>query len=535
MRRLLTSACLLSVALTIASAQQRDPVAAASAALGAASLTSLTFTGFGAQFSVGQSPSPKEPWPRVTLKSYEAALHFDDPALRVELVREQGVVPPRGGGQPFTGEQRVVQFVRGADAWDQPLPRPGRGGGPPGPPGATADAGATPPAAPAPPPPQPQPQAAAERALQIWLTPHGFLKAASANTATIARGAAGTEVGFTMGGTQRFLGVIDAKNEVVRVQTWIDDPVLGDMLVEASYQDYEEVNGLRFPMHITHRQGGHRSFELWVSSVTPNTAAAVAVPDAVRGVAVPPIVVDADVIAPGVHYLTGGSHHSVAIEMRDHVVVVEAPLDEARALAIIATVGDVAPGKPIRAVINSHPHFDHAGGLRTFVDAGATVITHDMNRPFFETAWAAPRTIRRDRLALSGRTAVFETFADRHVLTDGARTIEIHRIGGSPHHDGFAMVYLPAEKLLIEADAYTPPAAAARPGPRPATAARPGPPPAAPPEGGAPPPEPPPAPNPTVINLYENIRRLKLDVAQVAALHGSRRVGMDELEAAAGR
>lgn len=526
MRSVLTTACLLSAGLTIGSARQPDPVAAASAALGAASLTSLTFTGFGAQFSVGQSPSPEEPWPRVTLKNYEAAIQYDDPAMRVEFVREQGVVPPRGGGQPFTGEQRVVQFVRGGDAWDQIVPRAGRGGGPPGPPGAAADAKATPPQAPAPPPPQPQPQAAAERALQIWLSPHGFLKAAAANDATIARGTAGTEVSFTVAGAQRFVGVINANNEVERVHTWIDNPVLGDMLVEASYKDYEEVNGIRFPMHITHRHGGHRSFELWVSSVTPDTAAAVVVPEAVRGVSVPPVVVHAEAIAPGVHHLTGGSHHSTAIEMRDHVVVVEAPLDEARALAVIARVGELAPGKPIRAVVNTHPHFDHAGGLRTFVDVGAAVVTHEMNRPFYEAAWAAPRTIHRDRLAISGRTALFETFTDRHVLTDGARTVEIHRITGSPHHDGFAMVYLPGEKLLIEADAYTPPAAAAQPAPAPV----------APPEGGAgPPAPPPPAPNPSVINLYENIRRLKLDVAQVVALHGSRLASIDELARAAGR
>jgi hypothetical protein len=38
-----------------------------------------------------------------------------------------------------------------------------------------------------------------------------------------------------------------------------------------------------------------------------------------------------------------------------------------------------------------------------------------------------------------------------------------------------------------------------------------------------------------VINLYENIRRLKLDVRQIAALHGSRLATMEDLLKATGR
>jgi glyoxylase-like metal-dependent hydrolase (beta-lactamase superfamily II) len=173
---------------------------------------------------------------------------------------------------------------------------------------------------------------------------------------------------------------------------------------------------------------------------------------------------------------------------------------------VLAAVKQAIPQKPIRFAVNTHPHFDHAGGLRTFVAEGATVVTHEINRPFFETAWARSRTLGPDRLAQSGRKATFQTFRDKHVLTDGKRIVELHRIAGSPHHDGLAMVYLPAEKLLIQGDAYTPQAATAVP----------------------------PA-NPTTVNLYENIRRLKLDVARIAPLHGPRVAALDELSKAIGR
>ena len=204
--------------------------------------------------------------------------------------------------------------------------------------------------------------------------------------------------------------------------------------------------------------------------------------------------------------------------------MVEAPLDEARSLAVIAKVKETIPGKPIRVVVNTHHHFDHAGGLRTFVDEGATIVTHQINQPYYVTAWAAPRTLRPDRLARSGKPATFQTFTDKDILKGANRTIEVHWIANSPHHDGFAMVYLPADKILIEADAYTPaagtPAASLPPSTTPSATA---------------PPSSPPAASPTTVNLYENIRRLQLDVERIAALHGPRMATMDDLRKAAGR
>jgi glyoxylase-like metal-dependent hydrolase (beta-lactamase superfamily II) len=223
-----------------------------------------------------------------------------------------------------------------------------------------------------------------------------------------------------------------------------------------------------------------------------------AAPDAAKNATPPPVRVEVQKVGNGVYWLTGGTHHSVAIEMRDHVVLVEAPLDEERSTAVVAKVKETIPNKPIRFVVNTHHHFDHSGGLRTLVDEGATVVTHSMNRDFYVKAWASPRTINPDRLARSKKMPVFQSFLERTVLTDGVRTIELHRIANSPHHDGFAMVYVPAEKILVEADAFTPA-------------------------------DPPSPANPTMANLYQNITRLKLNVAQIVPLHGARVATLEEL------
>ena len=299
--------------------------------------------------------------------------------------------------------------------------------------------------------------------MEIWTTPHGFLRAASANQATSQPSGAGTEVSFTVGGKYRYVGTVNAASEVERVRTWIDNPVLGDTLVEFEYSGYRDFGGVNFPSRIVRRQGGHPVLEIDVASVTANTPAAITTPPEAATATIPPVTTTEEALAPGVFYIKGGGHHSVAIDQQDHIVVVEAPLNEARSLAVIAKVKETIPNKPIRYLVNSHHHFDHSGGLRTYVDEGATIVTHALNKPYYEQAWAAPRSLTPDRLAQSKKAATFETLTEKHVLSDGKRAIEVHHLAGSGHNDAFVLVYLPAEKLLIEVDAWAPPAANAPP------------------------------------------------------------------------
>ena len=278
-------------------------------------------------------------------------------------------------------------------------------------------------------------------------------------------------------------------------------------MVETSFSDYKDFGGVQFPAHIVRAEGGYPVLDLNIASVKPNPAVDIAVPQNLAS-APAQTTVAVKKLADGVYYLTGGTHHSVAIEQRDHIVLVEAPLNEERSLVLIDKIKELIPNKPIKYVVNSHVHFDHTGGLRTFVDADAIIVTPELDKPYFEKAWAAPHTLNPDRLSKSKKQAKFETYSDKYVLTDGARTIEIHSIAGNGHSDELSLVYLPAEKILIEADAYTP---AAPNTPAPAV------------------------PNPYSVNLYENIQKLKLDVSQIAALHGPGVVTLADLRTAIGQ
>jgi len=162
-------------------------------------------------------------------------------------------------------------------------------------------------------------------------------------------------------------------------------------------------------------------------------------------------------------------------------------------MATMADARKVAPGKPIKYVVNTHHHADHAGGLRAYVAEGVPIITHESHARYYEREiFRNPHTINPDRLARAPRPAVLEAMRDKRVLTDGDMTVEIHLMRDQPHSEGLLMVYLPREKLLIQADAFAP-----RPGAKPL-----------------------PAPSPYTINMVDNIARLKLDVARVVHVHG---------------
>src|ERR1700748_1533157 len=110
--------------------------------------------------------------------------------------------------------------------------------------------------------------------------------------------------------------------------------------------------------------------------------------------------------------------------MNDHLVVIEGPQDDARAVAVITETKKTVPNKPIKYVVNTHHHFDHAGGLGAFAAEGATIVTHDSNKAFLEQSLAAPRTIQPDKLTQMGKKAMVEGMQDKRVLSDATHIVE---------------------------------------------------------------------------------------------------------------
>jgi glyoxylase-like metal-dependent hydrolase (beta-lactamase superfamily II) len=426
----------LLTALSVPAAAQDGTavIAAAAKAMGADTLTGISYYGAGATFNLGQSNNANGAWPRSNVSDYVRSIDFTQPASRATGVT---FVAPVTGGPAVQGQ--FQQNVTPANtAWAQQL--------------------------------------------EIWLTPWGFLKGAAANNGSAAPQVVGTRPYNVVtwmtpqkspsGNSYKVVGYINNRNLVERVQTWLENPIFGDMLVEAIYTEYRDANGVKYPSAIVQKRGGQAVFEAQILGIraNPSNIAELVTSPAGGGRGGPggqgggpPAAAAAgpssEKLADGV-YRINGAYNALAIEFKDHIVLFEGgPQSEARSLAIIAEAKKVIPGKPIRYSILTHHHFDHSSGLPAIVAEGATIITHDVNKNFLLKALSAPRTLAPDVMSKSGKRPKIESVIEKRVLQDETRTVEIHHIIGLPHADGMLMVYLPKEKIAAYADMFNLPPA----------------------------------------------------------------------------
>ncbi len=270
------------------------------------------------------------------------------------------------------------------------------------------------------------------------------------------------------------------------------NPNLGDIVVETSFAEYQDVSGLKLPAHLTTKIDQHTTAEIRATKQTVDTdvgdlsapaAAAAAAPIA----GPPPANVTAEEVAKGVWLLAGQSHHSVLVEFGDHLMLIEAPQSEVRTIGVIAKARELRPDKPLTQVVNSHHHFDHSAGIRAAVSEGLGVVTHAGNRAFFEEIVKRPHTVAADALAKKPAPLSIQTVDDELVVEDKMMAVILYPVTGNPHSDTMLMAYFPRERLLVEVDAYSPGAAI----------------------------------QPYAPNLLENITKRKLRVDRIVPLHGT--------------
>jgi glyoxylase-like metal-dependent hydrolase (beta-lactamase superfamily II) len=476
MRTTLTVAALLMTWMyTSASAQEaKTVISRASAALGADGLSSITFSGSAENLNnFGQTKSINGPYTLTPISNYTRAIDVNASASRAT----GQTAPAQPGGNPGNFNQNITAAQTG---WAQQL--------------------------------------------EIALTPWGFLKGAAANSAAVRTqqmdGRTFNVVSYRTqqtapsGEAYTVTGYINEQNEIERVETRLEHPILGDLLIENVYGGYQTFGNAKVPTRITQRRAGFPVFEATITSATanpPNIAELLTPPapagrgggrggggrgggrGAPGGGAPATPASDTVKLADGLFRLLGSRYTAIAADMGDHIVVIEGGESEARGLAVIAMAKAAIPGKPIRFVVNTHAHFDHASGLAPFVAEGATIITHENNQAFLERALNTPRTLVGDTLAKAPRKATVTGVGDRLRLEGGGQVIELHHVRDLEHTDGMLVAYLPTQKILFSAD-FTipaPPAAGAAPGPV----------------------------NPSLVSLQQNIERLKLDYESFLTVH----------------
>ena len=486
---------------------------AAAKAIGTDQLKCISMSGTGYAGMVGQVPlnDKNVDWPRgEPLANYTRTMNWEARTMTEEFERKPGLNPASWkhglgwvGGTPLQKNPRQIFIVNGSQAWHYDGP-------------GTA-------------PVPSSPEEAELWQLDMWINPHGFLKAArlpGANPTAVWRWELGemgrdlptvspekvTVVTIQVMGKYQVDATINSRNILQRIHTRVPDPVFGDMNYEHEFTDETFVDvgdGVKFPTvwhsHVGYDDNyqtqnfnaGHNGFGGQFKTVKANACEETpAVPDVVRKADFA-VRLETQKLANGVYLFGGTTHNSIAVEFKDYVAVIEAPLDEQRSLAVIEEVVKLVPNKPIRYVVNTHQHSDHIGGLRAYMHIGATIITHRLNHPFYvrDVLNYTPRQIKPDMVSIAPPTELaegyfYEQVTENYILSDGTRNLHLHYVQPLRHADGMLIAYLPGEKMLFEADLFD----THEPAPAAPTAAN--------------------------RSLFNVVQRLKLDVVQLVPIHG---------------
>jgi glyoxylase-like metal-dependent hydrolase (beta-lactamase superfamily II) len=311
--------------------------------------------------------------------------------------------------------------------------------------------------------------------LEFYITPWGFLKGAAENHATVSRRKAegksytvltwSPTVKAASGKSYVVNGYVNDQNIVERVETWLGENIMGDMHIVATYTGWRDFGGVMAPAKIVQTRGGWPFFEVTVTDAkaNPPDVATLVPPPAASGrggagggapPAAAPMMVTSEKLGDGVYRLTtgAGSYDSLIVEFKNYTMMLEAGQPQARAVAYVAETKKLIPNKPIRYVMNTHPHSDHTGGLPVLVEEGATIITQKNNVEFLEKSLNTPRTLLDDTLAKTPKKAKFEAVEEKKVYSDGTRTVEFYHVYPAPHSNGLLIAYIPKEKVLFQGD-----------------------------------------------------------------------------------
>lgn len=283
---------------------------------------------------------------------------------------------------------------------------------------------------------------------------------------------------------------IDAAGVPLSIASRTYHPNLGDVVVTTTFGEYQDTNGVKLPARIVSKVDDFTTSEIKATKQSVDVALGeLSAPAAIATKAIPPAPpnVTAEPIGKGVWLLAGQSHHSVVIEFADHLMLIDAPLSEARSKAVFARAKELVKNKPLTELVTTHHHFDHTAGMRAAIAEGMTVFTQAGNKEWVETMARRPHTIQPDTLAKNVSRLHVETVDAEREFKDRTMDVMLYHVAGNSHSDTMLMAYIPRDRVLIEVDAFSPGAAV----------------------------------HPYAANLLENIQTRNLRVEKIVPLHGA--------------
>ena len=258
-------------------------------------------------------------------------------------------------------------------------------------------------------------------------------------------------------------------NLLTRYDYLYADPMVGDSMIGQVYPGYRTVGKVKVPTgRVLYNSGGVVQ-ETEYTDVQLNTRPAESIFEAPNGfekLAAPPATPPPPAVtkvADDVYFLqglNGGTHNVLFVAFNDYVIVFEAPeqtIYASNSVQALTKIKETVPGKPIKYLVLSHHHSDHAGGFREYVAEGATIITTTANKNFLEKVAATESSMLPSSSSTRGRSPVFETIQNKkRVFQDDKHVVELYDVGPNPHANEMIVAYLPKEKILFQGDLLNP-------------------------------------------------------------------------------
>ena len=245
------------------------------------------------------------------------------------------------------------------------------------------------------------------------------------------------------------------------------DPITGDSEIAQTYSNYHGVGKLKLPgTRVLYNSGGAIQ-EAEYTDIQINTKPAESVfqgPDGFEKLDAPPATPPPPAvskIAEDVYVLNGlngGTHNVMFVAFNDYVLVVEAPeqiIYGNNSVQALAKIKEIVPNKPIRYLVLTHHHSDHAGGFREYVAEGVTIVTTASNKSVLEKA-AAVESSLLPKLSSQNKLKIEVVENKKRVFQDDKHVLELYDIGPNPHANEILVAYLPKEKILFQADMLNP-------------------------------------------------------------------------------
>src|SRR5215510_9212502 len=245
------------------------------------------------------------------------------------------------------------------------------------------------------------------------------------------------------------------------------DPFTGDSEIAQTYSNYHSVGKLKLPgARVLYNSGGAIQ-EAEYTDIQINTKPADTVfkgPDGFEKLDAPPATPPPPAvskIADDVYVLNGlagGTHNILFVAFNDYILVLEAPeqiIYGNNSVQALAKIKETVPNKPIRYLVLTHHHSDHAGGFREYVAEGATIVTTAGNKSFLEKAAAVDSSLL-PKLSSQNKLKIEIVENKKRVFQDDNHVVELYDIGPNPHANEILVAYLPKEKILFQADLLNP-------------------------------------------------------------------------------